>query len=317
MGWRRRRGRSRRALSAAGVHDDPRAFPRLDEALAVVAAVELHHEIVYGADFSEQRGPVGFHFLQQRAAVHDLAARGAHHAAESGDRRGERGNAGGGHAASGRAGLGHGGVAEVADGGGLGHEILRPQFHDVALGQVHLAVAVQVAGFFEMIGERAGEDEGGVFQRGFRHRLGIGCAAGRRIGLRGFGGHCAVIGRELCEVRAEIGGRLAIPHRFVVRALGDVEAGPDHIELVLEAEVHGRMRSERPAGCQAQKTPARSTPVSTARSPMLSFRAMKLTEDIRKSAAERAISEEEALKKGLGEKSREFVEKGAEVYAKA
>ncbi len=44
---------------------------------------------------------------------------------------------------------------------------------------------------------------------------------------------------------------------------------------------------------------------------------MKLTEDIRKSAAEPAISEEEALKKGLEEKSKELVEKGAEVYAKA
>ena len=33
--------------------------------------------------------------------------------------------------------------------------------------------------------------------------------------------------------------------------------------------------------------------------------------------AEQGIAEEEALKKGMEEKSREFVEKGAEVYAKA
>ena len=44
---------------------------------------------------------------------------------------------------------------------------------------------------------------------------------------------------------------------------------------------------------------------------------MKVTEDARKYAAEQAISEEEALKKGMEEKSKEFVEKGAEVYAKA
>jgi hypothetical protein len=46
-------------------------------------------------------------------------------------------------------------------------------------------------------------------------------------------------------------------------------------------------------------------------------RQMKSTEDIRKYAAERGIAEEEALKKGMEEKSKEFVEKGAEVYAKA
>ena len=47
------------------------------------------------------------------------------------------------------------------------------------------------------------------------------------------------------------------------------------------------------------------------------FCSMKITEDVRKYAAEQAISEEEALKKGREEKSKEFVEKGAEVYAKA
>lgn len=38
---------------------------------------------------------------------------------------------------------------------------------------------------------------------------------------------------------------------------------------------------------------------------------MKITKDVRKYA------EEEALQKGLSEKSAEFVEKGAEIYAKA
>jgi phosphomethylpyrimidine synthase len=47
------------------------------------------------------------------------------------------------------------------------------------------------------------------------------------------------------------------------------------------------------------------------------FCSMKITEDVRKYAAEQAISEEEALQRGMAEKSKEFVESGAEVYAKA
>jgi phosphomethylpyrimidine synthase len=47
---------------------------------------------------------------------------------------------------------------------------------------------------------------------------------------------------------------------------------------------------------------------------------MKIIEDIRPACcgtAEQGIAEEEALKKGMEEKSRQFVEKGAEIYAKA
>jgi phosphomethylpyrimidine synthase len=47
------------------------------------------------------------------------------------------------------------------------------------------------------------------------------------------------------------------------------------------------------------------------------FCSMKISEDVRKYAAEQGVSEEEALKKGMEEKSKEFVKKGAEVYAKA
>ena len=47
------------------------------------------------------------------------------------------------------------------------------------------------------------------------------------------------------------------------------------------------------------------------------FCSMKITEDVRKYAAEQGIAEEEALESGMEEKSKEFVEKGAEVYAKA
>ena len=46
-------------------------------------------------------------------------------------------------------------------------------------------------------------------------------------------------------------------------------------------------------------------------------RIVNITEDVRKYAAEQGIAEDEALKKGMDEKSKEFVEQGAEVYAKA
>ena len=44
---------------------------------------------------------------------------------------------------------------------------------------------------------------------------------------------------------------------------------------------------------------------------------MKTTEDVRKYAAEQCLAEEKASKKGMKEKSREFTEKGIELYAKA
>jgi phosphomethylpyrimidine synthase len=47
------------------------------------------------------------------------------------------------------------------------------------------------------------------------------------------------------------------------------------------------------------------------------FCSMKITEDVRKYAAELGISDKEATKKGMEEKSKEFVDQGAEVYTKA
>jgi hypothetical protein len=44
---------------------------------------------------------------------------------------------------------------------------------------------------------------------------------------------------------------------------------------------------------------------------------VNITEDVRKYATEQGISESKAVEKGLKEKSDEFVEKGAEVCAKA
>ena len=47
------------------------------------------------------------------------------------------------------------------------------------------------------------------------------------------------------------------------------------------------------------------------------FCSMKISEDVRKYAAAQNLSEEEALKKGMQEKSAEFVKQGAEVYTTA
>ena len=44
---------------------------------------------------------------------------------------------------------------------------------------------------------------------------------------------------------------------------------------------------------------------------------MNITEDVRKYAAEQGVAEDEALKRGMEEKSKEFVSKGAEVYSQA
>ena len=43
---------------------------------------------------------------------------------------------------------------------------------------------------------------------------------------------------------------------------------------------------------------------------------MKITEDLREYVVEQGIAEEEALTKGMEEKSEKFVEKGSEVYGK-
>ena len=47
------------------------------------------------------------------------------------------------------------------------------------------------------------------------------------------------------------------------------------------------------------------------------FCSMKITEDVRQYAAEQGLAEQEALQKGMADKAKEFVEKGAEVYSKA
>ena len=43
---------------------------------------------------------------------------------------------------------------------------------------------------------------------------------------------------------------------------------------------------------------------------------MKITEDVRQYAAEQGVAEQDALKKGMEEKAREFVKGGAQIYSK-
>jgi phosphomethylpyrimidine synthase len=42
---------------------------------------------------------------------------------------------------------------------------------------------------------------------------------------------------------------------------------------------------------------------------------MKITEDVRKYAAEHGLTSAEAIESGMQEKTKEFIESGAEVYA--
>ena len=44
---------------------------------------------------------------------------------------------------------------------------------------------------------------------------------------------------------------------------------------------------------------------------------MKITEDVRKYAAEQGISDEQAINEGLANKAREFVAQGSDVYTSA
>ena len=43
---------------------------------------------------------------------------------------------------------------------------------------------------------------------------------------------------------------------------------------------------------------------------------MRITEDVRKFAAEQELSEDQALRAGMEQKAREFTEAGSEIYAK-
>ena len=133
--------------AVAGIDDDAGFFPGLDEAVADFGPCELECEVV------EQGGGVGLDFLEQGAAVDDLAAGLVEEVLEGGDGGGEDGDAGGGDSAAGGSGFTEGGGGEIPDGGGLRDEIAVAELGDLGLGEVHLTAAVEIAGFLEVDGE--------------------------------------------------------------------------------------------------------------------------------------------------------------------
>src|SRR6185503_13029889 len=78
------------------------------------------------------------------------------------------------------------------------------------------------------------------------------------------------------------------------------------------AKAHSPFKPMTPKASSATKTSA-SNAWTSEHGPH--FCLMKITQDVRKYATEQDIAEEEALKKGMEERPKEFVEKGAEVYA--
>ena len=240
---RGRRGRRWRrcaagAVAAAGVNDDAGAFPRFNKPFAGIRAVELQNQIIHVGDLLHQTGGVGVHFFQERAAIHNLAARQIHHAGKSIDGIRQGGDAGGRHAASVRAGFGHGGGAEVADGGGFVQQVLLAELDDLGFGHIHLREFFEVVGFLEMICQRAGENKRGIFQRGFGLRLGVARAAARGIGQRGLGGDGGIAGLEGGNVGGEVGRRIARPDSLVFGGVGGGDTRANHVYLVCEADIH-------------------------------------------------------------------------------
>jgi len=186
----------------------------------------------------KQIGGVGVHFFQERAAVHNLAARQIHHGGEIIDGVGQGGDAGGGHAASGGVRLGLRGGGEVADGGGLIQQVLLAELHDLGFGHVHLCEFVEVVGFLEMVRQRAGENVGGVFEGGFGLCFDVACAAARAIGQRGFLDDGGVAGRERGNVGGEIQRGIAIPNGLVLGGVGGGDTRANHVYLVCESYIH-------------------------------------------------------------------------------
>ena len=223
------------AGAVSGIDNDSGFFPGLDEAVTGFAAGELEDEVVEIAEVFEQGGGVGLDFLEQGAAVDDLAPGVVDEFLEGGDGGGEDGDAGGGDSATGGSGFSGCGGGEIADGGGSIDEVAASELDDVSLGEIHLAAAVEIAGFLEVDGEGAGGDVSDVFERGLGGGLGIGSATGGGEGLGVLDGDGAEFPGEQDEILAEVGRILSVPGEFVFGALGGGDAGAHHVELVLES----------------------------------------------------------------------------------
>ena len=199
----------------AAIDDHARLFPGGDEGAAGGRRVELHHQIVDGFDQAEESGHAGRDFALERAAAGNLSARRVDEGAEGGDGIRQRGDAGRVHAASGGAGLGAGGLREVADEGAGGDQGLIAQFLDAAFFEIDLGEIGRVAGLAKVRYAGAGDDVGGVFEGGFGAGLGVGGSGGGGVREDDEGADGLVFAADGGEVAAKVERGLDVPDGVV------------------------------------------------------------------------------------------------------
>ena len=224
----------------SAIDDHARLFPGGDEVASGGRPVELHHQIIKGGDHVHQSGHARLEVADERGAVGDRAPGRVEQAGEARDGGAEGGDARGVHAASGGTGLRAGGLRQVADERGGADEGLVAEFLDVAFAEINLGEVRQVAGLAVMRDAGAGQDVGGVFQRGLRGGLGVrGAGRGGVSQCRG-GTDGLVFAAHRRKVRAEVERRLPVPDGVVFGFVSDGQAGADHVELVGDAIFHTR-----------------------------------------------------------------------------
>ena len=101
--------------------------------------------------------------------------------------------------------------ADIADGGGPGDEFLIPQPGDLGAVEIDASAPVEIAGPFEMDGERAGGGEDGFLERRFSEGLGIGGAAGGGVDVSRLDDQGGVVGNQLGKLGGEPCGLGAVP----------------------------------------------------------------------------------------------------------
>lgn len=92
---------------------------------------------------------------------------------------------------------------------------------------------------------------------------------------------------------------------------------PNPLRNACDGRLGIRQTQEEQAHMIALCPPPPEKPALANSQPTTESSSMKITEAVRKYAAEQAISKEEALQRGMEEKPKEFVEAGAEVYTTA
>ena len=83
----------------------------------------------------------------------------------------------------------------------------------------------------------------------------------------------------------------------------------------VEAHINGQTREGESAGQRLSQFHDKTLPQEGTKT--AHFCSMKITEDVRKYAAEHGLTSEEAIESGMQEKRKEFLEKGADLYVKS